>query len=635
MLQAMRDKVTGILGWIVIGLIIITFALFGLGSYLQDKSRVYAARVNDVEITPRDLQNAYQQQRAQLEQQMGESFDPAAIDERQLRKTALDTLVQQQLILQQAEAEGFMVSDQYLAGFIHALPSLQEEGVFSKDLYQRLLYQKGMTPAEFEADVRRRLLSTQYLQGLTETAFVTDSEINEAYQIQHQARDFEYLMLSHMSLFGESDVSDAEVEAFYNDNTDQFMAPEKVKLAFVRLRKSELAKGVEVDPTELEAYYNEKKQGLAKQEQRRASHILIQVDADADEAAISAARDKAQAILEKVRAGESFETLARENSEDPGSADNGGDLGYFAKGSMVPEFDEAVFAMQVGETSDLVRSQYGFHIIRLTDIKASKIPDFEEAKAELKQELQMQKASDLFYDELERLTDISYENPHDLQPVADALGLEIEQSDWIWKNNPQGLGQYPKVVAAAFSEDVLEAGNNSEPVEISPDEVIVLRVTDRQAAHLKPLEEVRTGILARLNVMKASELAEKQGEALLQQAREGTPLKDLEKSDAVSYAEVNRATLATQGQNPYLMKKVFQIQTDTLPALEGFHLQNGDYAIVRLKAIHTAELEKMSETEKQQLRRGIEAMRRTAALSALIDDLRSAATIDIPEEEEP
>lgn len=634
MLQSIRDKATGILGWVIIGLIIITFALFGLGSYLQDKSRAYAARVNDIEITPRDLQKAYQQQRAQIENRLGDAFDPAQLDEALLRKSALESLIQKQLLLQQSETDGMTISDQYLATFIHSIPNLQVDGEFSRELYQQFLTSQGLSPAEFEVDMRKRLLTMQLMQGLSETGFVTDYEIREIYTLQNQKRDFDLLTVSHLSLLGEAEVSSEEAEAYYKDNTAKFMQPEKVKVDYIKLSKADLAADVEVDSAELENYYEEKKQTLVKQEQRRASHILLSLDADADAASVEAAQAKATDLLKRIRGGESFEDVARENSEDPGSAEKGGDLGFFARGAMVPEFEEKVFTMQPGEISEPVRSQFGFHIIKLVDIKASKIPSFEEVKTELEQELKNREAEDIYYSKIEELTDLAYENADSLQPAADALGMTVEHSDWIWAGNQAGISRYPEVIAAAFSDDVLDAGNNSEPIELDNEETIVLRVTDHQEAQVKAFKDVESAILTDLKVRKAAQLAKQKGEALLEQVRNGVTLKSLEKAEQQVYTEARDVSLVTPGYKQYLLKKVFQMKKPQgqEPRIEGYSLLDGDYVLVALQAVKDVDASKIAATDSEQLRRGIEDVQKNAALTALVEDLRQKAVIEIPED---
>lgn len=634
MLQAINERITGWLGWIIIGLIIVTFALFGLGSYLQDKSRIYVAKVNDVEITPRELQFAYQQQRTQMEQALGDAFDPAAIDDVALRKRALESLIQRQLLLQQAEKQGLVISDQYLAALIHSIPQVQEDGTFSRQRYQQLLFNQGLTPAGFEQQTRDRLLVSQLVEGLTRTDFITEREILDAYRLQAQKRDFDYLIVSTQPYIDSAEVSDEAIQAYYDTHRDEFVAPERVKATYLRLRGEDLAADIKVDEQDIRSYYEEKKASLAKQEQRRASHILIQVAADADAATVKAARKKAEALLTRISAGEDFAELARKNSDDPASAAKGGDLGYFGKGVMAPAFEDTVFKMQPGQVSEVVKSPFGFHIIKLTDIRASEIPAYEEVRARLEKELKQRQADDLFYDHLEQLTNLAYENPDSLEPAATALGLKLRDSDWLTAAGGPGIGQYKKLLAAVFSDDVLEAGNNSEPVEVARNDVIVARIKEHQPAHPLSLAEVRDRIAARLAEQQARTKAKHKGEELLRQVEAGQSMEALQEKAYFAYRKADGVTRAAPGHNPQVVREVFTMAPPAPGAArtKGMVLANGDYAVLRLSAVHEADPKAMTEAEKTQLKRAFERMRQTLALNTLIEDLRARAEIEIPEQ---
>ncbi len=636
MLQAMRDRVMGVLGWIVIGLIIITFALFGLGSYLQDKSRIYAAKVNDVEIAPRELQMAYQNQRARMEQMLGDAFDPALIDERMLKQQALDNLVRRQLILQAAEEAGMAVSDQLLAAQIHSVSAFQENGAFDQARYQRLLAAQGQTPAGFEYETRRMLVADQLINGISDTAFVTDAEVDRAYALQEQKRSFDYLVVSAEPYKAGIEPGEAEIKAYYEQHSDTYMTPERVRLAYLRLNADVLGQDIEVSEEKLKEHYQQKKASLKTKEQRRASHILFQVASDADEATIEKARARADEVLKQIRNGADFAKLAGENSDDPGSAAQGGDLGYFATGAMVPEFDKTVFAMNVGDVSDLVRTQFGFHIIKLTDIKGSKIPPLEDVRAELVKELKQHDIDDQYYEQLEVLTDISYEHPDNLEAAADALGLEVVTTDWINANGGAGIGEYPKVRAAAFSEDVLEAGNNSEPIEVGPNDAIVLRVKDREAAHPAPLGDVRDRIVASLKQEQAAQAARETGEKLLQQLTDGAVMKDLAADDKVAFHQADAVARNAPGHPPELVRSVFRLSQPVggEPADKEMALENGDFAVVRLKAVIDADPAGMTEEQRTQLKRGFENMRRNLSLFNMVMALRSQAEVEIPQDKD-
>jgi len=636
MLQAMRERVMGVLGWIVIGLIIITFALFGLGSYLQDKSQVFVAKVNDVEISPRELQLAYQQQRARMEQMLGDAYNPALIDDQRLKQTALNGLIQRQLLLQAAQKDGMLVSDQLLAAKIHAEPAFQQDGSFSEERYQRLIRQQGRLPAEFEYQTRRMLQTEQLLSGLSQTAFVTRDEVDQAYRLQEQRRDFSYLTVSAESFRENVEISDEQIKEYYDQHSEKFVTPERVRLAYLRLTGDALSENIQVDEEDLVAHYEEKKESLLTQEQRQASHILIQHDAGADEETINKAKAEAEDLLTNIRNGSDFAELARQHSDDPGSATQGGDLGFFARGAMVPEFEKTVFSMEVDDVSEPVHTQFGFHIIKLTEVRGAEIPPLDEVREELIAGLKQRGVSDLFYEQFEQLSDVSYENPDSLDAAADALGLEVQTSDWLTATGGAGIGEYPKVVAIAFSEDVLEAGHNSEPIEVGDNDAIVVRVEQRQAAQATPLDTVREQIVEELRQKLAVEQAQARGEELLQQLEQGVSMEDLDEQDYITSHKAEGVTRKAADHNPEVLQAVFRLSRPQEGASidKGFKLNNGDYAVVVLTGVNDADPASMQEAARGQLERGLENMRRSVMVSTMTEDLRARAEIMIPEDEE-
>jgi len=636
MLQAMRDKVMGVLGWIVIGLIIITFALFGLGSYIQDKSQVFAAKVNGVEITPRELQMAYQQQRAQMEQMLGDAYDPALLNDKLLRQRALDSLIGRQLVFQASQDADMAISDQLLAAHIQSAPVFQEDGSFSEQRYQRLLYQQGQSPASFEYDTRRGLQMEQLLNGLSKSAFVTSAEVEQAYRLQEQTRDFAYWIISAQPFEATVAITEQQIDEYYQQHAEEFVVPERVRVAYLRLSGEALADAVEVEEAELQAQYQAKKDALKTQEQRRASHILIQVAQDADQEALDAARNEAQELLDQIRAGADFAELAEKHSDDTGSAPQGGDLGFFAKGVMVPEFEASAFALQPGEVSDLVQTQFGFHIIKLIEVKASEVPEFDAVRAELLTELKQRGVDDLFYEKLEQLTDLSYEHPDSLDTAADALGLEIQHSDWLSASGGTGIGEYPKLMAVVFGEDVLEAGHNSEPVEVGANDVIVARVEEREAAQQLPLDKVRDQISEALRQQLAAQQAQAKGEELLEKLAQGASAEQIEAQDYLSSGQAEAVKRSASGHNAEVMREVFKLARPQQGASvdKGFALSDGGYAVVRLTGVTDGDPARLTDDERTQLASGYENMRRALALSTLVEDLRKRAEIVIPQEQE-
>ncbi len=635
MLQAFRDRVMGVLGWVIIGLIIVTFALFGLGSYLQDQSRPYAAKVNDVEITPSELQMAYLNQRERMQQMLGDAFNPGLIEERQLKQQALDSLINRQLILQAAEKGGMAVSDQLLAARIHAIAAFQKAGKFDADLYREVLARQGQTPARFEQDMRLMFTGEQLTNGLSDTVFVTDAELRRIFSLQQQKRSFSYLRIPAEPLKAEIEPDESAIKDYYAAHAKQFTTPQRVRLSYVRLNADVLGKDIDVGEQAIQEEYEQRKAALKTKEQRRASHILFPLASDADTAEVEKVRAQAEDVLKKIRGGADFGKLAKEFSGDPGSASQGGDLGYFPAGTMVPAFDKTVFAMHKGDVSDPVRTQFGFHIIKLTDIKKSEIPPLEKVRDEMIKEIRQQKVGDLYYDQLEQLSNLVFENPGNLQAAADALGLEIKTTDWITAANGPGIGQYPEVRVAAFSEDVLESGNNSEPVEVGQDDAIAVRIKDREPAHPTPLDEVKGKIVAQLKQEGAAGKARELGEKLLHALDKGKTLDALAQDEKLKVEKVDAAGRDAPGHDRELLRTVFSLprpDQEKTTVDKGVALANGDYVLIRLSQVEDADPDTMSDAQRTQLKRGLENMRRNLVLSSLLDELRSHAEVVIPKD---
>jgi peptidyl-prolyl cis-trans isomerase D len=480
------------------------------------------------------------------------------------------------------------------------------------------------------------LQAEQLVNGLSQTAFATEQELAQAYRLQEQTRAFAYWIVTAQPFEAEVEPSEEQIEAYYREHSEEFTVPERVRLAYVRLSADTLAEAVELDEDELEVEYRARQAALKTEEQRRAKHILIQVPAEADEETVAQAREEAQALLKRVREGADFAELAREHSDDPGSASEGGDLGFFARGVMTPEFEERAFSLEPGEVSDVVRTPFGFHIIKLLEIRASEVPPLEEVRDELAAEVKRRAAEDLFYEQLEQLTDLSYENPSSLAAAADALGLEIQHSEWLTAEGGPGMGQYPELVSVAFSEDVLEAGNNSEPVDVGNNDVVVARVEEREPAQQLPLEKVRDQVTEALRKQMASQRAQARGEELLEKLAQSTPIEELQDAEQASFHRAKSVKRSARGHNSEVIKQVFTMKRppeggsiDT-----GFSLSDGGYAVVHLTDVTDGDPAEMNDELRAQLSRSYESMRRSVAVSTLVGNLRARAEIEIPEEQE-
>jgi peptidyl-prolyl cis-trans isomerase D len=625
----------GFVGWLLLGLLFIAFAFFGLNSYFTSNAKSFAADVNGVEITIPEYQRAYQQLRNRMQRMMGEAYNPAMIDEDALKKSALQQLIREQLILQEAGDDGYAVSKQLVAAQINAVTAFNgDDGTFSIEKYRRVLQQQGMSPAEFEWRLSRELMANQVTNGIAQTAGVSRQDLENIYRLQTQQRRFSYLELPLQQSAAEVKVSDSDIEKYYTEHASDFMSPERVKIQYLELKADKLQVSDVPDDQALHALYDEHSDRYVTPEERRARHILVSLPPDAGEDAERKAREKAESLLARLEKGESFEELAKEASDDPVSASKGGDLGFFSRGVMTPEFETAAFALEKGGRSGIVKSAFGFHIIEVTDIKPQHTRPFDEVRDELVKEYQVQERGDLFSDRAETLANLTFEQPDSLQGAADALGLEVKTSDWLTKEGGPGIGQNETVVNAAFQEDVLEAGNNSEPVELGDNHLVVLRILEHQPAEKQTLESVKDKVTAEVSDAKARELASTRGDSLLKELRSGTPLADI-----ASAQQLKVRTTGLIGRNATdpasrIVTEAFLLPpaADKGQSSSGFSLDSGDYVLLVLEEIKDGDFSSLSKDDQQKVRQELDRIIGGAEVNAFTDELKNRAEITIPDQ---
>jgi peptidyl-prolyl cis-trans isomerase D len=634
MLLAIRERVMGVVGWILLGFLAIAFAFFGLNSYLGDTSRPYAASVNDVEISGAEVQRTYQLLRANVQAQLGQSFDPSLIDEEILRKNSLQQLIREQLLLQAAEAAGFEISEELVAARISQTSSFRDRDSFSKEKYERILRSQGLSPGEFEWRLSRELLTRQFLNGITETAESTGGLVDRIYRLQAQQRRFKYLLFPVEQYKKEISVSEEEVEKYHTENNREFMSPERVRLQYVELDGQALKVVSDVTDEELRALYEEQADLYTTPKEVRARHIPVKTAPDAGEEGVAQARDRAESILQQLDQGASFEELAKQESDDPGSAGNGGDLGYFGEGIMAPEFEAAAFALGKGERSHIVKTQFGFHIIEVTDIKPEVVKSFDDVREEITAEYTAHARSNLFFDQADLLANLAFEEPESLESVAAELGLEIKSTDWLTREGGTGIGEHRQIINAAFQQDVLEDGNNSEPIEIADDHLVVIRILEHEPAAVKPLDTVMEEVRRAVQDAKARELAAREGESIIEELGTGKPLEDIAARLELEIMDSGLIGRGSDKPEREIVQKAFLMPR---PAAEsasqaGLALANGDYVVILLQEILDGSTEKLSSDERKRIARELSSIQGRSEIAAVIESLKDNATIIIPEE---
>jgi peptidyl-prolyl cis-trans isomerase D len=629
MLQSIRERAQGWIAWAIVILISIPFALWGIQSYLGVGSEPVVATVNDIEITERDLDRRYQETRMRLRDQLGAAYRPELFDEKTMRAQVLDSMIQENLLLQVSRDMGLRASNQELRAAIISNPAFQKEGQFDKATYDRMLELQGMAGPQYEEGLRRRIVGTQLERALAGSAFVTEAELAELIRIERQQREVAFVRVPKAVFMDDEPLPEADIERYYQTHQERYQVPERLKLRYLVLAASEIDDARSVDEAELRRRYEEDIGRFREPEQRRARHILVTLGVDANDESAAEARTRIEEIRDRILAGEDFAALAEELSEDPGSAAQGGDLGRFGRGLMDPAFDQVVFSLDEGELSEPVRTQFGYHLIEVTEIQPGSVKPFEEVRDQLLDEVARSSGEGLYYDWAERLANLTYENPDSLEPAAETLGLEIETSDWMTRGGGEGILAHPKVVAAAFSDVVLREGLNSDLIEPERDvlQAVVLRVLEHEEAAPRPLEEVRDQVVEALRSERAAEAAKAAAEELLSRVQAG----DEVGLGSTGY-EVTKAGLIGRdaGQVPPGVRELaFKLPP---PGGDGasfgtLSLADGDAALVSVTRVVDGDPEALGEAERARAERALERRLAAGYFEEMVADMERRADV--------
>ncbi|MDP2570955.1 peptidylprolyl isomerase [Vibrio penaeicida] len=509
MMERLREGVNSIAVKIILGLIILSFVFTGVSGYIGSGSNV-AAKVDGVEISRGAFEQAYQNERNMLQAQYGEQYanllsDPDFVQ--RLRQSVLDKMVNEILLENHAKSLGLRISDEQVLGMILQMPEFQLEGKFNQDIYESSLRRAGYTPESFGEVMRSSEVRNQLLQAVSASEFSLPGEVADQSKLITQTRDIRTLELNVEEFAKSANPSDEELQEYYSSNASQFTRPEQVKVSYLELSGDALKANVDVTEEDIEAYYQESIDQYSTAEQRSVSHILVQGDEEA----------KAQAILDELSAGAKFSELAKSRSEDIGSAETGGSLGWIERDVMDPAFEEAAFALTaVGDTTGLVKSDFGYHIIKLDDLKASETKPLSDVKDEIKQDIVNQKAADRFHDLYSDLERIAFEAPNSLQPSAELIEGTVQTTDFVSRFNAPEILSSPEVQEAIYSVEVKENGENSIPVEIAPEHVVVVRVDDVREETVLPFEEVKDQVVQQLSVVKGEQKAVELADQLIE-----------------------------------------------------------------------------------------------------------------------
>jgi peptidyl-prolyl cis-trans isomerase D len=623
MLERIREGSQGPWAMGILGLVILSFVFAGVGSYINSSASGAAANVNGEEIGLDELERAYQNERSRMESQFGDAFATLASDTAYLqnfRQGILDRLISEKLLDQAAQEFGLRVSDEQIKLAIVGMQEFQIDGQFDNDRYLALLRQAGFQTNNFRDYMRVDMVRRQLSQSLMGTEFALVGEAKATYLMQQQTRDIKYLNIPASKFVDQVNVSDDEIFGFYQSNISQFDTQQKVSLSYVELVLDDLLSSIEVTDNELEEYYQQNLFDYRTDEERQASHILFE-SADEDEATAS----KAKEVLAKIQAGENFSELAKTFSSDTFSAESGGDLGWFGKGIMDPAFEDAAFSLvDKDDVSGVVKSEFGYHIIKLTDVKPEKVNAFENVKQEIIVKVKTFKAEERFYEISQRMSEVAFEVPDNLDEVADLAGKSISTTDLFSRDNAPDVVSNPNVLSGAFSFELIEDAVNSEVIELGSNHIIVVRVAEHVPERTKTIEEVKEQIhqtlAAQLSQQAARDWALELKFALTNNDDVNPKLAALE----LSWEEKQVVTRNDPALSQSIVDALFKLSATDSSVVD---LINGDISLVQLTQVNSA-----AEANAQQLtslQNRLASSKSQIMYGAVIESLKAQADIEI------
>ncbi len=629
MLQKIRDRAQGWFAYAIVILISIPFALWGIQEYVGGGSDPVVAKVGEVEITQRSMESSLNNYRNNLRQQFGGKI-PEFFNDDMLRQQVLNEMIQDALLSQQVNNLNIRAGDEMVRQQIRSMEVFQRDGVFDKDEYERVMRSQGRNINAFTENLRMSLGTGLLTNAISTSAFVTDAEIDALIRRKNQQRVVSWLMIDADSDKGKVEVSDSDIESYYNENKQNFRRPERVKLEYVELNHAALSADISVDEEQLKANYEERKDEFRSPETRTTRHILIKVGGDVSD---DDAKAGAQKLLDEIKAGADFAELAKEHSDDKGSGSNGGDLGVVERGMMVKPFEDAAFALQQDQLSELVRSRFGYHIIQVTKVEGGDLQSFDEVKQQLADEFKKREADAFFGEKYEQLAELSYADSGTLQTTADAIGVKVQESDWVPRTGASGKFANEKIIQAAFGDDVLNSGRNSDVLELEDDNYMVVRVANHEEETAKPLHEVSAGIRSILEKKQTTELTQKRADEIMKLlTQEGGSMGDIAADESLKLVQdktVKRS--GNQEIDPLIVSKAFTLArpVEGSSSYNKIELASGSFAVIAVSSVIDGDPAALAKQERDSERQSMQAARGQSSLAGYIKQLRADSSVKV------
>lgn len=620
MLDRIREGSQSLWVKVFLVLIALTFALAGIGGYIANQPEPAVAVVNGEDITQVEFERAVESERNRQQQQLGDFYEQLARDPRytqRIRAQVVNDLINQKLLEQAARDRGLRASPEQVKAAIRDISGFKVAGQFDNDLYLTTLRSMGYTPDGFAELIRRDLITQQLVRGIVGSEFVLPSEVDNTLQLLGQERSGAFTQIAWEDYRDQVEISDADIETWYNQNLQNFAVPEQVKVEYVLIDGAELAEQLEVSEEDARAYYEGNLSRYEDAPRYRFSHILIESGDDP-----AAAEAEAEALLAEIEQGADFAELAQANSDDIFSGEQGGDLEWIEPGTMDADFEEAAFALEnIGDITGVVETSFGYHIIKLTDKEEGSVTPFEEVRAEIAENLREQQVQNRYYELQQEVAKLAFEVPDTFSAVTEATGLTAQTSDWFSEGSARGALAAPAVVQEVFSNEMITDRFNSDIIEISDTESVVVRVVDHKDATTQPLSEVTDQVRQALTVERAQELALQRADAIATAVRSG------EATDA-EFTEVSNATRQSSEYPRMVVQTLFGMAAPAADSsnIDTVTLENGDIAVVRLDSVSAGQVDA---EQSVQLQEQLLNNYSQEVYSAVINALRGDAEIEM------
>jgi peptidyl-prolyl cis-trans isomerase D len=631
MLQSLRDKMHGWPAIVVLGIAVFAMSFFGIENYFVSRTETFVAKVGKTEIGQQQYQDATNRIRQQQRAQLGDKFDPTVFDKPDFKNKLLDQMIGQQLLLQANDDLGMRVSDESLRETIAAMPAFQVDGKFNGDMYRAQLAAAGMTPDMYQDSVRNSLQSTLLPDAISGSTIVTNADIDRYMQLQLQRRNIRYFVLPR-PVPADSQVTDAQVQDYYKAHQADYMNPEQVSLKYIEVNATDLKPDTQPpSDDELKKRYQDEITRFGMPEEREVSHILINVPKNATPAQQKAALDKADKIAAEATP-DNFAKLAQQDSDDLGSKLQGGDLGWLQKGVTNAAFESAMFSLQKGQISKPVLSDEGYHIIYLRDVHSGQTKPFEQVRDQLIKEATASDHDRLYNDTAGKMTDLTSQNPGSLDPAAQALSLQVKETPLFSRDGGQGVAANPKVVAAAFSNDLLTSGNNSNLIDLGKSDSVVVRVDKHIPASPKAIAEVHDAIVKKILDQRIADTAHQKADVLVDRLSKGEDMTTIATAEHADLKTANDVERVQQDVPQEILTQAFMTPhptADGKPQYADVALGEGNYAVLAVDKVQPGDLSKFPEEQRQMLYRQMMQAYGGVETQGFIDLLKAKTKIEI------